>query len=330
MLNERTTTLDRALDGALCATNPLIITLTINPAIDRTVSVDKLVFEDRAYILDRTDAAGGRGVNASRVIHAFGGKTLALLTAGGSNGERIQTFLTSFGFAFEAVRVKQESRTNLIISDKQGLTVKLNEVGTPLDKRELKEIHDLVEARLPKAHWIMICGSLPPGVPPHYYCELIELAKKRGVKTLVDTDGEALLHSLESKPTVITPNQHEAERLLGRALITRSQCLEALDRIQQMGPESVILSLGSRGAVASSAEGSFEALPPHIDAVSPIGAGDAMAAAFTWNDLLARWRGAVCWFAVSVPSPSSPSPASPSSLADSAAFISFVSVAGRV
>ncbi len=261
----------------------MIITLTINPAVDRTVTVDKLVFEDRAYILDRVETAGGRGINASRVIHSFGGKTLALLTCGGSNGERMAKSLASLGFPFELVQVKAESRTNFTISDKQGLTIKLNELGAPLEKRDLKEIHDLVDARIAKAHWLMICGSLPPGVPAHFYCEIIQLAKKRGVKTLLDTDGDALAHALDAKPTLITPNQHEAERLMGRALITRTQSLEALDRIQKMGPESVILSLGSRGAMASGPEGTFEALPPHIDALCPIGAGDAMAAAFTWS-----------------------------------------------
>jgi 1-phosphofructokinase family hexose kinase len=261
----------------------LIVTLTINPAIDRTISVDKLVFEDRAYILDRTEAGGGRGINASKVIHAFGGKTLALLTAGGAVGERMLKSLAGMGFPFESVRTANDTRVNMTISDKQGLTIKLNELGAPLTAAELKQIQQLVETRLPKAHWLMICGSIPPGVPPHFYCELIEMAKRHGVKTLVDTDGDALSHSLEAKPTLITPNQHEGERLLGRALITRGQFLEALDRIQKMGSESVILSLGSRGAIGSGPEGVFEVLPPHIDALGPIGAGDSMAAAFTWS-----------------------------------------------
>jgi 1-phosphofructokinase family hexose kinase len=261
----------------------LIVTLTINPAIDRTVSVDKLVFEDRAYILDRSEAGGGRGINASKVIHGFGGKTLALLTAGGASGEKMLKSLAGMGFPFESVRAASETRTNITISDKQGLTVKLNEIGAPLSADELKQIRLLVEARLAKAHWLMICGSMPPGVPAHYYCDLIEMAKARGVKTLVDTDGEALLHSLEAKPTLITPNQQEGERLLGRALITRGQFLEALERIQKMGSDSVILSLGSRGAIGSSPEGVFEVLPPHVDALCPIGAGDAMAAAFAWS-----------------------------------------------
>jgi len=261
----------------------LILTLTINPAIDRIITADRLVFEDRGYILNRAEAAGGRGINASQVIHAFGGKTAAILTAGGATGKRMEGLLAELGFPIEAVHVKAESRANLTISDKHGLTIKLNELGAPLEPGDLAEIKKRVEARLAKAHWLMICGSIQPGVAPHYYCEIIEMAKARGVKTLLDTDGDALQHALEARPTVIMPNQQEAERLLGRALITRNQCLEAVEAMQQMGPESVVLSVGARGAIGSAAEGMFEALPPRIDVVSPIGAGDALAAAFVWS-----------------------------------------------
>jgi len=261
----------------------LILTLTINPAIDRIITADKLVFEDRGYILDRSEVAGGRGVNASQVIHAFGGKTAAVLTVGGTAGERIEKLIGDLGFPFDLVRVRADSRINLTISDQQGLTVKLNERGAPLDAHELKEIKKRVEARLPKTNWLMICGSIQPGVPPHFYCEIIEMAKARGVKTLLDTDGEALQHALEAKPTVIMPNQHEAERLLTRAIITRGQSLEAVDVMQAMGPECVILSLGARGAIGSSPEGVFEAIPPRIEALCPIGAGDALGAAFAWS-----------------------------------------------
>jgi 1-phosphofructokinase family hexose kinase len=180
------------------------------------------------------------------------------------------------------VRVHAEGRANLTISDKQGLTIKLNEIGAPLEEKEVGAVRDLVEARLKKASWLMLCGSTQPGVPPAFYSEIIALAKSRGVKTLLDTDGEALNHALEAKPSVISPNQQEAERLLGRAIITRSQSLEAVKRIHDMGPEAVILSLGSRGALASSPEGILEALPPRIEALCPIGAGDALAAAFVW------------------------------------------------
>ena len=260
----------------------MIVTFTVNPSLDRTVTVDRLVFEDRAYILSRSEDAGGRGINASRVIHSFGGKTLALLTGGGSTGTKIEKFLAKSGFPSEAMRIENESRTNLTISDRQGLAIKLNELGPPISADELKQLYNLLEAVIGKASWLMICGSIPPGVPPHFYCELITLARSRKVKTLLDTDGEALIHALETHPTVIKPNLQEAERLLGTVLITKSQFLQAVDRIRAMGAESVILSLGSRGAIAKDASHTWEVIPPRVDALSPIGAGDALAAAFVW------------------------------------------------
>jgi fructose-1-phosphate kinase PfkB-like protein len=108
------------------------------------------------------------------------------------------------------------------------------------------------------------------------------MAQKHAVKSLLDTDGEALIEGVESGPTVVAPNQQEAERLLNTALITRSHFLDAAARIRQMGPQSVILSLGSRGAIGVSERGAIEVVPPRVDAVCPIGAGDALAAAFVW------------------------------------------------
>lgn len=128
----------------------------------------------------------------------------------------------------------------------------------------------------------MLCGSLPPGVPASFYAGLIALARKRGVKTLLDTDGDALEAGVEAKPTVVTPNQQEAERLLNTALLTQTHFVEAAVRIQKMGAEGVILSLGSRGAVGAFDHEMFEAIPPRVNAIAPIGAGDAMAAAYTW------------------------------------------------
>jgi 1-phosphofructokinase family hexose kinase len=260
----------------------LIVTLTVNPTIDRVISVDRLAFEDRAYINSTRESAGGRGINASCVIHSFGGKTLALLICGGDAGKRLHEHLRCDGLEFQVVPIENEIRTNLTITDKHGLTVNLNEAGPLLSKAEVASVEKLVEGTLGRASWLMICGSLPPGVPPSFYGRLVAAARKKKVKTLLHADGEALRQGIEERPTVVTPNQQEADRLLGRTLLTRTHYLEAAERIRTMGPESVVLSLGSRGAVGAFREGIFEALPPRVDAVCPIGAGDALSAAYTW------------------------------------------------
>jgi 1-phosphofructokinase family hexose kinase len=261
----------------------LIVTLTVNPAIDRIIGVDHLAFEDRSYILSSRESAGGRGINASLVLHSFGSPTLAVLTSGGEAGQRIEGHVRGFGYAFRVVKIKSESRSNLTITDRQGLTVNLNETGPELDKSELDALEAAVKDALSGAAWLMLCGSLAPGVPSSFYAKLIAMARRKKVQTLLHAGGDALAEGVEAKPTVVTPNQHEAERLVCRTLVTRAQYLEAAQRIRAMGPESAVLSLGSRGAVGAFTDGLYEAIPPRVDALCPIGSGDALAAAYIWR-----------------------------------------------
>lgn len=259
----------------------------MNPAVDRTIAVDRLAFDDRAYILSSKDSPGGRGINAASVIHSFGGKTLAIFPAGGDRGARFEVYMHDCGFPIATVPIRNDIRLNFTIVDRHGLTVKLNELGPRLERGELASVEGTVESQLTNASWLMLCGSLPPGVPSDFYAQLIVRAKKKGVRTLLDTDGEALTRGVEAGPTVVTPNQQEAERLLNTVLLTRSHSMAAVRRIRAMGAESVVLSLGSRGAIGAvhwqGAEQLWEATPPRVEAISPIGSGDALAAALTWS-----------------------------------------------
>jgi 1-phosphofructokinase family hexose kinase len=266
----------------VCQHKSLIVTLTVNPAIDRTITVDRLAFEDRAYILSTKDTPGGRGINASSIIHSFGGETLAVLPAGGSSGKRFEESLKQCGFPVIIVPIRNKVRTNLIITDSHGLTVKLNEHGPKLSSAEVKKIENALHSKMKGAAWLMLCGSLPPGAPSDMYARIIEHARTHKVKTLLDTDGDAFRLGLAANPTVVSPNQEEAERLLNTAPITRTNCLQAVERMHRMGAESVVLSLGNRGAVAAHDGHLFEAVPPRVDALCPIGAGDAQSAAFLW------------------------------------------------
>jgi 1-phosphofructokinase family hexose kinase len=260
----------------------LILTLTVNPAIDKTIAADRLVFEDRAYILSRGESAGGRGINSSLVLHSFGAQTLAILPAGGANRAQFETDLSQLGFPYEIVTISASVRTNLILTDKQGLTIKLNEPGPVITREELDCLQAAVRAHLPAASWLLLCGSLPPGVSPDFYRQLIHAAHEHGVRTLVDCDGDVLQTVVLERPTVVTPNRQEAATLLNRALITRQHYRAAAQRMLDMGAGSVVLSLGSRGALAARNGEFVDITPPRVDAVSPIGAGDALNAAFTW------------------------------------------------
>jgi 1-phosphofructokinase family hexose kinase len=260
----------------------LILTLTVNPAIDRTITADRLVFEDRAHILARSESAGGRGINSSLVLQRFGARTLAILPSGGDSGPRFEADLSRLGIPSEIVPIAAAVRSNLILTDRQGLTIKLNEPGPVITVEEQGRLLEAVRRHLPGASWLMLCGSLPPGVPAEFYRVLIRAAHEHGVKTLLDTDGEVLQDALLERPTVVTPNRQEAQALLNKSLITRQHYRSAAQRMLEMGAQSVVLSLGSRGAFGAREGLTVEAVPPRVDSVSPIGAGDALNAAFVW------------------------------------------------
>ena len=129
----------------------MIVTLTINPAIDRIISIDRLAFEDRAYINSSRESAGGRGINVSSVIHSFGGETLAVLISGGDSGKRLEGLLGKCGYPIAVVPVQNEIRTNLTVTDKHGLTVNLNEPGPQLGKGEVARVERVVRDQLDHA-----------------------------------------------------------------------------------------------------------------------------------------------------------------------------------
>ena len=217
------------------------------------------------------------------MIHSFGGESTAVFPSGGHSGKRLEAYLNGCGVRIAVVPIRNPIRTNLTVTDKHGLTVNLNETGPTLSKAEVARVEQTVLGALDHASWLMVCGSIPPGVPSSFYAKLISTARRKGVKTLLDADGAALREGIEAGPTVVTPNQQEAERLLGVTLLTRKTYVEAAEKIRAMGPESVVLSVGSRGAIGAFQKGLFEAVPPRVDAVCPIGSGDALAAAYAWS-----------------------------------------------
>ena len=214
----------------------MIVTLTVNPALDRTLSVDRLAFEDRAYIESRHESPGGRGMNAACVIHSFGGKPLAIFPSGGKNGKCFEELLSGFGYDTVAVPTGHEIRTNLTITDRQGLTVSVNERGPQLGRAGRRSPG---ESRTKESGWRRLADVVR------------QFASRRAGEFLRPPDrngaaqeraapcstpmATALREGIEAAPTVVAPNQHEAERLLNRALFTRNHFLEAVAAIRAMG-----------------------------------------------------------------------------------------------
>lgn len=260
----------------------MILTVTLNPAVDVSLTTDRIIYDDRSYITSESFEPGGKGINQAVTLHGYGADVHAIAPYGGAMGERFARLLREKGVSATLVPMQGETRRNLAISDGSGLTLKLDQRGPSLRDSELEAVRAAVCERLPSASWLTLMGSLPAGVPDDFYGRLIRSAQRAGVKTLLDTSGEALRPSLEAGPTVAKPNRPEAERLLERNLLTESDYVRAVKEIRAMGPKCVLLSLGGQGAVAATEEALFRASTEPAEGGSPIGAGDVLGATTIW------------------------------------------------
>jgi 1-phosphofructokinase family hexose kinase len=250
----------------------------LNPAIDLTITTNRIVYDDRTYILAEQEYAGGKGINAAQVIYSYHGDVHAIAPIGGENGQRFAYLLAAAQIPVTLIPVSGETRRNFAVTDEQGLMIKLDQPGKQLSNEELQRIEDAVREHLPHAGWLMLNGSLPPKSPPDFYARLIRLAREHEVSTTLDTSGDALRLGLEAQPTLAKPNRAEAERLLDRTILSEPQAAAAAREIQKMGAQRVILSMGSQGAIAAWEDGLLRAVPPAVQTGCAIGAGDVLAA----------------------------------------------------
>ena len=260
----------------------LVLTLTLNPAVDVSIATERIVYDDRVYITAESSQPAGKGINAANVLHRYGATVEAIAPFGGEMGSRFANLLAESQIPVTLIPVHGQTRRNIAVTDAEGLTLKLDQRGSTLTEEELGRIESKLLEKLPRANWLTLTGSLPPGVDCSTYAHLIALAQKHGVSTLLDTTGEALPLALAAGPSLAKPNRPEAERLLGRSLFSEADAIAGAEEICAMGAERVLLSLGSQGAVAVWAGGRLRALPPGAATGSPIGAGDVLGAVCIW------------------------------------------------
>ncbi len=264
----------------------MIATVTLNPAIDKSVTVHRFeVGKTNRGEVRRTDA-GGKGINVAKAVKQFGAEVCALGFVAGSNGHFIAEALSACGVLADFIGVPGETRVNLKIHDPvYGTETELNEPGFQVSPEHLEAIKKKLKEYAPRCEVMVFSGSLPPGAPPGIFAELISIARALGAKCMLDTAGLALRLGLEAKPLLIKPNRAEVEELLQERLSTRSQLVEAACRLLKMGTEKVVISLGPDGAVAATKQDLLSARPPSVTPQSSVGAGDAMLAALAYGEM---------------------------------------------
>jgi 1-phosphofructokinase family hexose kinase len=262
----------------------MIVTVTLNAAVDRTLTVPNFQLGHRHRASAAVTLAGGKGSNIARALKQLGVPVVATGLAGGRTGTRIVEELQSEGILNDFVRIAGESRTSTAVVDPTGNSyTEINEWGPSVSEHELEILLEKLDYLAHGAETVVFAGSLPRSVEPGFYCEAIRLLNRAGVRTVLDSDGEALRLGVEGGPTVVSPNQPEAEGLVGQELNDDEDFQLALDRIRDMGARNVLITQ-TTGCVALVREGTalrrFRAETPLLEPVSAVGAGDVLLAAF--------------------------------------------------
>lgn len=261
----------------------MILTVTLNPAIDRTIWVESLRPGELHRVRTSQSDAAGKGINVSKALKGWGGETEVVAALGGETGGLIQRSLEADGLSGAFVTIMGESRINTkVVEGPTGRLTEFNEVGPQLTPADLDAVVGAVTGRLDDASWLVLSGSLPQGTPTDTYRRLIGAAREKrpGIPVALDSSEEALRHGIGAAPSLIKPNQDEMEELLGRPLGDKpGEWKKAVDEVKAMGVDRVVLSLAAEGALFAADEGCFWAKSKPVKVASPTGCGDTLLAA---------------------------------------------------
>lgn len=258
----------------------MILTVTPNPSLDRTYEVPSL---ERGEVIrasgERMDP-GGKGVNVSRAVAAAGRRTVAVLPLGGAPGALVADLLDAQGIEVAPVPVAGATRSNIALAEADGVLTKINAPGPHLSAAEQDLLLDTVRAHSRAADWIACCGSLPRGLLPSWYADVVARAHAGGTRIALDTSGRALLEAVRARPDVVKPNAEELSEAVGRPLTTVGDALKAAEELRGMGAGAVLASLGADGQLLVEEAGAWFGSAHVADVRSNVGAGDSSLAGF--------------------------------------------------
>lgn len=260
----------------------LIMTITLNPAVDKTIQIDDFTVNQVNRVDTMRMDAGGKGINVSSTIKALGRKSRALAVLGGRAGTYIESVLKDQGIDLEIIKVAGETRTNLKIVDPVNHShTDINEKGPVVSSDFENEILKKLDALIQEGDTLVLSGSILPGLTKNLYRKLIELASAKAAYVILDADGDQLEEALKAGPDVIKPNIHELLALEGQSDLTETQVVEVAKRLlsENKVKRGILVSMGDKGALWVGKKEILKADPLKVDVKSTVGAGDAMVAA---------------------------------------------------
>lgn len=258
---------------------PTIVTVTLNPAVDKSCSVDRVIAEHKLRCSPPQFDPGGGGINVARAIHELGGRATAYWTRGGPLGELLHQLLDATGVEHRPIEVEGTTRENLIVYEEASAQqYRFGMPGPEFTSRDAARCLDAIGQIDPPPDYLVLSGSLPPGCDPGFYAELARRVSS-SCRVVVDTSGRALQESLQSGPFLIKPNLRELGQLFGGAVQSDSEIEKAARQLIDSGRVQVVVtSIGSGGALLTTADQTEQIRSPTVPIRSKVGAGDSMVA----------------------------------------------------
>jgi 1-phosphofructokinase len=257
----------------------MIITLTPNPSLDRTVEIDELVRGEVIRVRAAHVEPGGKGVNVARALVLNDVKARAIIPSGGPEGAQLTALLPGEAIEPVVVPIAGTVRSNVAVVEPDGTTTKLNEPGPRLSPAELDALVATTHEQAAGAEWVVLSGSLPPGAPEDFYARIVRDLQDSAARVVVDSSGPALVAALSAGPDLVKPNQEELAEASGHEIRSLRDAAEAAQELRRRGAGTVLVSLGKHGALLVDANGVLHGEAPATPR-STVGAGDAFLAGF--------------------------------------------------
>ena len=259
-----------------------IITLTINPSLDKSTHFSGLIAEQKMRCEKPRYDAGGGGINVSKAISKLGGSSLCVFTSGGSPGEMLEELIQGAGIENQALKTKNWTRENFIALDNTTKSqYRFGFPGNELSESEIETLFTIVKEF--QTDYLVISGSLNEGLPSDFYSKIAEIAKAAGIKVIVDTSGEALRKVLETGVYLVKPNIGELAKLIGVERLELPEVEKAAKTLIEKGSaEIIVVSLGAEGAILVTKDTTEFVAAPKAEKKSTVGAGDSMVGGMVW------------------------------------------------
>ena len=258
----------------------MIITVTLNPAVDKTIIVRDILFGNLNRVCSVSRYPGGKGNNVARIVCQMGGRCLAMGFLPGNSGKVIEDLMIKDGIPCDFLYTGGETRTNTKLIDEQTrICTEFNEPGPEATEQDLRKLEDKLRLNVHKGDIVVFSGSVPVGLPDDTYRRLIMLSQNSGAETILDADGVFLREGVKAAPTAVKPNLPEFLRLFGLENDSPDKIASGESALLQEGIRYILVSLGPEGAQLISEKGRLFSPAMDVPVVSTVGAGDAMAAA---------------------------------------------------